>query len=155
MAEQKYSWPSRERPRSSVSLRFAWTDWSRRPETAKYTYDVNLKNQLIVRSAGLPPRALPSVKSIDTTQAQKVPGVVTVHVFPHADPADGNNKPIEWQGELIAAVAAETEAAAVEGVAALKVEYEKLDAFDARGRLAGRKSRQADWSRQHPRRNGE
>ena len=42
---------------------------------------------------------------------------------------EGDEVVIENQGELIAAVAAETEGAATEGVSKLNVEYELLDVF--------------------------
>lgn len=92
--------------------------------SAKYTYDINLKNLLIVKSLDCP-HAHCRIQSIDTSAAAKVPGVVHIHIFDHAQPGEE----IQWQGELLVAVAAETEAAANEGVAALKVNYEMLDVF--------------------------
>ena len=63
------------------------------------------------------------MKSIDTAAASKVPGVVHVHVLREA------GSEIQTEGDLIAVVAAETEAAARDGVAQLAVEYELLDVF--------------------------
>jgi xanthine dehydrogenase YagR molybdenum-binding subunit len=128
MAEQEYNWPSRDSAKIIGKSHDRLDGLVKATGAAKFTYDINLKNQLIAKALGSP-HAHCRVTSVDTSQAEKVPGVVAVHIFPHANPADGNNKPIEWQGELIAAVAAETEAAAVEGVAALKVEYELLESF--------------------------
>ncbi len=105
---------------------------------AKYTYDINLDNQLIVRALGCP-HAHCRVKSVDTSAAEKVPGVVYVHLInaPKKNDAGEVETPeIQTQGALIAAVAAETEAAAAEGIAELKVEYELLDVFVADEDLA-------------------
>jgi len=41
---------------------------------AKYSYDVNLKNQLIAKALGSPHAAC-TIKSIDTSAAEKVPGL--------------------------------------------------------------------------------
>ena len=83
---------------------------------AKYTYDINLDNQLIVRALGCP-HAHCRVKSVDASQAEKVNGVVLVHLMRAPQPG-GDPIEIQAQGTLIAAVAGETEAAAAEGVAA-------------------------------------
>jgi xanthine dehydrogenase YagR molybdenum-binding subunit len=128
MADQTYFWPERDAAQVIGKSEDRIDGLVKATGAAKFTYDVNLKNQLIAKALGCP-HAHCKVTSIDTSEAKKVPGVVAVHVFSHANPAEGNAKTIEWQGELIAAVAAETEAAAVEGVAALKVEYELLDSF--------------------------
>ncbi len=124
MAETKYSWPARGKA-SIIGKRSVRLDGAAKASgAAKYTYDVNLPKQLIVKSLDCP-HAHCRIKSIDKSAAEKVPGVVHIHVFPHAEPG----KEIEWKGELLIAVAAETEAAANEGVQALKVDYEKLDVF--------------------------
>ncbi|MEO2034618.1 MAG: xanthine dehydrogenase family protein molybdopterin-binding subunit, partial [Planctomycetaceae bacterium] len=96
---------------------------------AKYTYDINLPKQLIVRALGCP-HAHCRVVSVDVTAAQKVPGVVLVHLLKAPQPGE---EPVEIRadGTLLAAVAGETEAAAAEGVSKLKVKYEMLEAFVA------------------------
>ena len=87
------------------------------------------------------------VKSIDTTEAEAVPGVVKVltcfnvpdYRFPtaghpwstepaHQDVADRLllNRHVRYYGDDIAAVIAENEIAAAQAVRALKVEYEEL-----------------------------
>ena len=87
------------------------------------------------------------VKSIDTTEAEAVPGVVKVltcfnvpdYRFPTAghpwstDPAHQDvadrlllNRHVRYYGDDIAAVIAENEIAAAQAVRALKVEYEEL-----------------------------
>ena len=60
------------------------------------------------------------MKSIDTSSAEKVPGVKAVHVTAPA------GTEVQWQGFEIAAVAATTEEAAHDGIRAIKVDYEIL-----------------------------
>ena len=95
---------------------------------AKYTYDVNLDKQLIVRALGCP-HAHCRVVAVDSAAALKVPGVVHVHIMNGPQKPGDDSVEIQNQGELIAAVAAETEAAAAEGVSKLAVKYEMLDVF--------------------------
>lgn len=96
------------------------------------------------------------VKSIDTSEAEKIPGVVKIVTcfdvpdiqFPtaghpyssdpaHQDPADRKllNQHVRYYGDDICAVIAEDEVSASQGVRAIKVEYEEypfvLDVFDA------------------------
>lgn len=131
MADTKYSWPSAEETSLIGKSHDRLDGIVKSTGMAKYTYDVNLENQLIVRALGCP-HAHCRVLSVDTSAAEKVPGVVHVHLMraPSTDEEGNRVTPeIECQGELIAAVAAETEAAAAEGVQQLKVEYEMLDVF--------------------------
>ena len=87
--------------------------------TAKYAYDITPPRTLHARMLGSP-HAHAKIVSLDLTPAQKVPGVVAVSAMKEV----GNE--IRWQGDQIAVVAAETEGAAAEGLAAIKVEYEIL-----------------------------
>src|SRR3954451_2056340 len=66
------------------------------------------------------PYAHARVKSIDTSAAEKMPGVKAVHVIAQAD------KVLRYQGDDIAGVAAETEEQARDAAHAIKVEYEVL-----------------------------
>jgi xanthine dehydrogenase YagR molybdenum-binding subunit len=66
------------------------------------------------------PHAHAKIKSIDTSAAEKLPGVKAVHVIA------GPGATLHYQGDDIAAVAAETEEQARDGVRAIKVEYEVL-----------------------------
>jgi len=90
--------------------------------TAKYAYDINLPNMLVAKLLGCP-HAHAKIKKIDVSAAEKVPGVVNIQLM-QKDGAE-----VKWQGDPIAAVAAENEAAAAQGVAAIKVDYEPLDVF--------------------------
>ncbi len=129
MAEVNYSWPSNHKARL-IGKRVDRLDGMEKSQgTAKYTYDVNLPKQLIVRALGCP-HAHCRVISVDASDAEKVPGVVLVHWVkapgPGQDPVE-----IQADGTLLVAVAAESEAAAAEGVSKLKVEYEMLEPFVA------------------------
>lgn len=87
------------------------------------------------------------VKSVDKSAAEAIPGVVKVltcfdvpeHCFPtaghpwsmdpgHQDVADRNllNRHVRYYGDDVAVVIAEDEVSAMQGVRALKVEYEEL-----------------------------
>jgi xanthine dehydrogenase YagR molybdenum-binding subunit len=139
MAEVNYSWPEKSQATVIGKSRNRVDGIAKSTGAAKYTYDVNLDKQLIVRALGCP-HAHCRVKSIDTTEAEKVPGVVLVHLMraPKKNDQGGIDVPeIQTQGELIAAVAAESEWAAAEGVSKLKVEYELLDVFAVEHDLDG------------------
>lgn len=66
------------------------------------------------------PHAHARIKSIDTSKAEAIPGVRAVHVI------NGEGKTLRYQGDDIAAVAADTEELALDGARAIKVEYEIL-----------------------------
>lgn len=131
MAEVTYSWPS-AKDAKLIGKSFDRLDGIEKATgAAKYTYDVNLPKQLIVRALGAP-HGHCKVLSVNTTAAEKVPGVVHVHVLRQPSKNDDGTTTypeIQWEGDLIACVAAETEAAAAEGVSKLKVKYENLDVF--------------------------
>lgn len=122
MAE--YSWPSREATAVIGKEHDRLDGMAKASGSAKYTYDVNLKNQLIAVALGCP-HAHCKITKLDVSAAEKTPGVVAVHIFEHA----AVGREVEWEGELLAVVAAETEAAANAGVAAIKLEYEELPVF--------------------------
>jgi xanthine dehydrogenase YagR molybdenum-binding subunit len=135
MAEVEYSWPENHKTRL-IGKRVTRIDGMVKSQgTAKYTYDVNLPKQLIVRALGCP-HAHCNVISVDTSAAEKVPGVALVHMIKAPGPGD---TPVEVRaaGTLLVAVAGETEAAAAEGVSKLDVKYEVLDAFVEDDNLEG------------------
>nr|WP_326185084.1 xanthine dehydrogenase subunit XdhA [uncultured Oscillibacter sp.] len=113
---------------------------------AKYVDDLCDRSALIVRICHST-IAHGFVKSVDTTEAEAVPGVVRVLTcfdvpdipFPtaghpwstdpgHQDTADRLllNRHVRYYGDDVAVVIAEDEVAAAQGVRALKVEYEEL-----------------------------
>ncbi len=102
---------------------------------AEYTYDVILPNMLhaaILRS----PHAHALVKNIDASAAAKMPGVAAVITgsSPGADlPWYGGRSPsklfdahVRYEGDEVAAVAAQTQHQALDALRAIKVTYEQL-----------------------------
>ncbi|HVJ66565.1 MAG TPA: molybdopterin cofactor-binding domain-containing protein, partial [Caulifigura sp.] len=75
------------------------------------------------------PHASATIKSLDIEPAKKVAGVRAVYVFPGRAVADGKPYDLTWQGEPIAAVAADTVAQALEGIKAIKIEYAVTEHF--------------------------
>src|SRR5919201_6649074 len=71
----EYSWPTKEKSQA-IGKRVKRIDGMQKSTgAAKYTYDVNLKNQLIAKALGCP-HAHCKIKSIDIAQALKIAGVV-------------------------------------------------------------------------------
>lgn len=126
-----YNWPARDQAASIGKSPNRLDGIAKSSGAAKYTYDVNLKNQLIAKGLGCP-HAHCKIKSLNVDDAKKVPGVVHIEVL-QAPSKDKDGKDvfpeISWQGEILAVVAAESEGAAAEGVSKIKVDYEKLDVF--------------------------
>ena len=102
---------------------------------ARYTFDVDLPGMLHARRVvSTVPHA--RVLSVDTSEAEKYPGVRAVHVLEYElqsarlrDPKDENKArypTVRYAGQLIAGVAAETARAAEEAVKLVRVEYEPL-----------------------------
>jgi xanthine dehydrogenase YagR molybdenum-binding subunit len=86
---------------------------------AKYTYDLVRPNMLYAHSVKCP-YARAKVTSIDTSAAEKIPGVAGVVVV------NGPGKEIFWAGTDVVAVAAVDEPTARDAVRAIKVEYQQL-----------------------------
>jgi len=129
----EYSWPSKDKSQA-IGKRVKRVDgMAKATGAAKYTYDVNLKNQLIAKGLGSP-HASCTIKSIDVAPALAVPGVVEALTLKKS----GDN--IEFQGDLIVVVAAESEGAAREGVAACKIEYDLKPVFVKDSDLAAAKA---------------
>nr|WP_298723980.1 xanthine dehydrogenase family protein molybdopterin-binding subunit [uncultured Steroidobacter sp.] len=103
---------------------------------ARYTFDVQLPGMLYARTLNSTvPHA--RIKSIDTSQAEKSPGVRAVHVLERLlqaaelrDPGEEANEPypvIRFAGQPIAAVAATSARAAEAALDLIRVEYEPID----------------------------
>jgi xanthine dehydrogenase YagR molybdenum-binding subunit len=120
MAE--YKWPE-EGKRTHIGKRISRIDGPDKVSgRAKYTYDINRPGMLfgkILRS----PYAHAKVVSIDLSAAEKMPGVKAVKALQNPD------FEIQWAGEQIAAVVAETEGQAEDAARAIKIQYEKLPHF--------------------------
>ncbi|MER3472806.1 MAG: hypothetical protein C4335_01970 [Armatimonadota bacterium] len=117
---------------------------------AKYTYDIRLPGMLyasILRS----PYPHARIRSIDTSQAEKLPGVKAVI-------ADLTRK-VNYVGEEVAAVAAVSEQVARDALRLIKVEYEPLpfvvDPETAREPSAPRVTPQGNVRGDNPRERGD
>src|SRR5262245_40779599 len=118
MAE--YKWPE-EGKRTHIGKRISRIDGPDKVSgRAKYTYDINRPGMLfgkVVRS----PYAHAKIVSIDTSVAEKMPGVKAVKITQEAGKGE-----IQWAGDEILTVVAETEGQAEDAARAVKVVYEKL-----------------------------
>jgi xanthine dehydrogenase YagR molybdenum-binding subunit len=106
---------------------------------AKYSSDKKFPGMLFASYLSCP-HAHARVTSIDTSDAEKTPGVRAVHVIA------GPGREIQWQGTEVAAVAADTEEIARDAMGKIKVDYEVLPHFvddadlsaaGSRGKAAG------------------
>ncbi len=90
---------------------------------AKYTFDVKRPGMLygrIVRS----PHPHARIVAVDLSAAQKSPGVKAAILW--RDPANAQRNTVMFQGDEIAAVAADTEEHAIDAARLVKVDYEVL-----------------------------
>ena len=122
MAKCKYDWPEAS-DRSLIGKRINRIDGPAKSSgRAKYTYDINLPG-LLVAKIYRSPYAHAKITAIDTSEAEKLPGVKTVRVI------QGVGKEIQWAGDEIVAVAAVSEDIADDAVRKIKVEFEQLPHF--------------------------
>ena len=97
----------------------AWTDPTRFPGAPSTRYDFSSKTLLyglMVRS----PYAHCKITSIDTSAAEKMPGVKAVKVI------QGPGTEIHWAGDEIVGIAAVDEGTAEDAVRAVKIDYQVL-----------------------------
>jgi xanthine dehydrogenase YagR molybdenum-binding subunit len=116
-----YKWPSIEK-RSLLGKRISKIDapW-KSSGSAIYAYDVHRPNMLFGRMV-LSPHAHAKITSIDTSVAERMPGVHAVHIITDT----GVGKEVLWAGKEIVAVAAETDDQARDAARAVKIEYEVM-----------------------------
>lgn len=108
-------WPSQEK-RTHIGKRISRIDGPLKTTgAAKYSYDINRPNMLWAKLV-TSPHAKAEWTSIDTKEAEALPGVKAVW-------KEDNNKSIQYVGQILAAVAAETEEIATEAARLVKVEY--------------------------------
>src|SRR6516225_7273774 len=113
-----YTWPNERRVIGTKVTRLDGPD--KATGRAKYSYDINRPGMLhagILRS----PYAHAKVKTLDTSAAEKMPGVKAVHVIA------GPGKELFYAGDEIVGLAADTEEHAHDGLRAIKIEFEVLD----------------------------
>jgi len=114
-----YKWPAADQ-RTIIGKRMNRVDGPVKSSgRAKYTYDLVRPNMLYAHGAKCP-YAHAKVTKIDTSAAEKMPGVAGVVVI------NDVGKEIFWAGTDVVAVAAIDEPTARDAVRAIKVEYEQL-----------------------------
>jgi xanthine dehydrogenase YagR molybdenum-binding subunit len=114
-----YQWPDPDH-RTLIGQRVSRVDSPDKVSgKARYTYDVKRPGMLfgkMVRS----PYAHARVVSIDTSAAEKMPGVKAIEIV------QKQGSTVHWAGDEVVAVAAVDEATADDAVRAIKVKYQKL-----------------------------
>jgi xanthine dehydrogenase YagR molybdenum-binding subunit len=119
MPECKYEWPAAGQ-RHLIGKRITRIDGPAKASGhAKYTLDVNLPGMLFAKCL-CSPYAHAKIVSLDTSEAEKMPGVKGVRVF---------QKPgseVQWAGDQIVEVAALTEEQAEDAARSIKIEYQQL-----------------------------
>ena len=114
-----YGWPSAE-GRTLIGKRISRLDSPDKVSgRAKYTYDVHRPGMLfgkIVRS----PHAKAKIVSLDTSAAEKMPGVKAVHIIQKAGSS------VQWAGAEIVAIAAVDEGTAADAARAVQIKYQPL-----------------------------
>lgn len=119
MASCKYEWPAAD-DRHLIGKRISRIDGPAKSSgRAKYTLDINLPGMLFGRCVRSP-YAHAKITSVDTSAAEKMPGVKAVKVI------QGPGSEVKWAGDEIVEVAAVTDQAAQDAVLAVKVEYQQL-----------------------------
>jgi xanthine dehydrogenase YagR molybdenum-binding subunit len=119
----KADWPAADQ-RTLIGKRIDRVDGPvKATGAAKYSYDINRPGMLWAKVLGSP-HAYAEVVSIDTSTAEKIPGVKAAWKDDSLIGLDnaGDGK-IKYAGQIVAAVAAETEEAAAEAIHYVKVEY--------------------------------
>src|SRR5215831_17912968 len=136
-----YSWPPMEKRKVIGTSPKRLDGPPKAAGRAKYASDKKIKDMLFGAYV-VSPYAHARVKSVDTSEAEKIPGVKSAYVA--AQPGSE----VQWQGFEVAAVAAVTEEIAREAARKVKVDYEVLPHFveddqlakaGARGKAAGEK----------------
>jgi xanthine dehydrogenase YagR molybdenum-binding subunit len=119
MPKCKYDWPEAGE-RKLIGKRISRIDGPAKASgKAKYTFDVNLPGMLygkILRS----PYAHAKITALDTSAAESTPGVKAVRKIQDV------GKEIQWAGDEIVAVAAESEEIARDALDKIKIEFEQL-----------------------------
>lgn len=114
-----YTWPDASR-RALLGKRVPRLDGPAKSSgRAIYTFDVRRPGMLFGKMV-LSPHAHARILGIDTSEAERMPGVKAVDIIVEA------GREVLWAGQEIAAVAAETEEQARDAARSIRVEYEVL-----------------------------
>ena len=114
-----YAWPDADQ-RTLIGTRVTRVDAPAKVSgQAKYTYDVHRPGMLYGKVLRCP-YAHAKVVSIDTSAAEKMPGVKAVHIV------QGPGANIHWAGDEIAVVAAVDEPTAGDAIRAIKATFQQL-----------------------------
>ena len=114
-----YAWPDAEH-RTLIGKRTTRVDSPVKVSgEAKYTYDVHRPGMLYGKVLRCP-YAHAKVVSIDTSAAEKMPGVRAVHIV------QGPGSNIHWAGDEIVVVAAVDEGIAEDAIRTITVKYQQL-----------------------------
>jgi xanthine dehydrogenase YagR molybdenum-binding subunit len=114
-----YHWPPMEQRRVMGQPITRLDGLEKSTGRAKYNSDINPDGLLFAVFLGSP-HAHARVRSIDTSEAEKLPGVTAIRVV------NGAGKELQWQGQEIAFIAATSESIARDGARKIKVDYEIL-----------------------------
>lgn len=114
-----YSWPAMDKRRVMGKPTKRLDGPMKSTGRAKYASDFNQKD-LLFGALLTSPHAHARLTSIDTSEAEKVPGVTAVRTI--ASPGSE----LQWVGQELASVAAETEEIAKAATRKIKVQYEVL-----------------------------
>ncbi len=116
------NWPDPSH-RSLIGARISRLDGPQKASgAAKYAYDVNRPKMLHAKILWSP-HPIAKVTAVDTSAVEKFPGVVAVYV---EKDKKGEFPSVTYAGEIIAAVAAETEEIAQEALGQFKVTYSDI-----------------------------
>ncbi|MGA8150231.1 MAG: xanthine dehydrogenase family protein molybdopterin-binding subunit [Terriglobales bacterium] len=114
-----YSWPNPQQS-NLIGKRVSRVDSPVKVSgRAKYTYDYHGQNQLfgkVVRS----PYAKAKIVSIDTSAAEKTPGVLAIEIIQKP------NTTVQWAGDEVLAIAAVDESTAEDAARLIKIQYQQL-----------------------------
>ena len=117
-----YHWPPADK-RQLIGKRLSRIDgpW-KSSGRAKYTYDINRPGMLHGKMV-FSPYAHAKITDIDTSEAEKMPGVKAIQMMFDA------GKEVQWEGQEILAIAAETEDQAHDAARKVKITYQPLPHF--------------------------
>src|SRR5262249_51551043 len=135
MAE--YKWPEPEK-RNLIGKRISRIDGPYKVSgRAKYCYDLKRPGMLYAKMLRSP-HAHAKITSLDTSAAEKLPGVKAVRIIQPV------GTELKWEGDDIVVVAAVDEPTAEDAIRAIKVEYEVLphNVLDRDPKAAG------EWAKQ-------